>query len=267
MWALIIVFVLICGYIYVDTHIPSRYKLNKSVGWNAYFCVGARGGYFLILGLILTGVVVFYLYTIQFIFNFPLYVGADYSPFTFSEDLLKKRMFGMSYFSLLCLGCTAFVSISQTYTVKNENDTLQARIDAFREIAKDSAIEKILLDSLDKMEDGLMLLISLKSRKVYVGMLDIARFDGLDTNTLVIIPVMSGYRDKDTMTFIVEHNYTDHYDKEGITLTSEPLSVFHFRHVLPFDQIESLSLFNTNTYKKFQESIKEKEKEKETNSN
>ncbi|WP_109391249.1 hypothetical protein [Proteus cibi] len=260
MWALIIVFVLICGYIYVDTHIPSRYKLNKAVGWNAYFCVGAKGGYFLILGIVLTVVIVFYLYVIQFIFNVPHYLGANYSPFTFSGDFLKERLFGISYLSLICLGCTAFVSISQTYTVRNENNALQTRINAFREIAKDSAIEKILLDSLDKMEDGLMLLISLKSRKVYVGMLDIARFDGLDTNTLVIIPVMSGYRDKDTMTFIVEHNYTEHYDKEGITLTSEPLSVFHFRHVLPFDQIESLSLFNTNTYQKFQESIKEKEK-------
>lgn len=260
MWALIIVFVLICGYIYVDTHIPSKYKLNKAIGWNAYFCVGAKGGYFLILGLILTVVIVFYLYVIQFIFNIPYYLDADYSPFTFSGDILKERLFGISYLSLICLGCTAFVSISQTYTVRNENNTLHSRINAFREIAKDSAIEKLLLDSLEKMEDGLMLLISLKSRKVYVGMLDIARFDGLDTNTLVIIPVMSGYRDKDTMTFIVEHNYAEHYDQEGITLTSEPLSVFHFRHVLPFDQIESLSLFNTNTYQKFQESIKEKKK-------
>ncbi|WP_368939999.1 hypothetical protein [Proteus mirabilis] len=260
MWALIIVFVLICGYIYVDTHIPSKYKLNKAIGWNAYFCVGAKGGYFLILGLILTVVIVFYLYVIQFIFNIPYYLGAGYSPFTFSGDILKERLFGISYLSLICLGCTAFVSISQTYTVRNENNTLHSRINAFREIAKDSAIEKLLLDSLEKMEDGLMLLISLKSRKVYVGMLDIARFDGLDINTLVIIPVMSGYRDKDTMTFIVEHNYAEHYDQEGITLTSEPLSVFHFRHVLPFDQIESLSLFNTNTYQKFQESIKEKKK-------
>ncbi|OBU12525.1 hypothetical protein [Morganella psychrotolerans] len=259
--AVAIIFVLICGYYYVDTHIPSRYKLNKATGWNAYFCVGAKGIEFLFFGLGLALVIIFYLYTFMFILNIPYYLGAGYSPFTFASDFLGVRMFGMGMLSILCLGCTAIVSLFRTNEVKNENTDLDKRISGFREIAKDSAVEKILLESLDKMEDGLMLLVSLKSRKVYVGMLDIARFDGLDTNTLVLIPIMSGYRDKDTLTFKVEHYYTEHYAKEGITMTSEPLSVFHFRHVLPFDQIESLSLFNVNTYSKFQDALCEKEKQ------
>ncbi|MEY1278382.1 hypothetical protein AB7080_20390, partial [Providencia rettgeri] len=106
-------------------------------------------------------------------------------------------------------------------------------------------------------------------RKVYVGMVDGIRFEGMDINTLVLIPFMSGYREKDTLTFHVEHNYTDHYSQQGINFSSEPLSVFQFRHVLPYEQIESFSLFNVNTYNVFQEVAKEKEikKKSETDSN
>lgn len=61
-------------------------------------------------------------------------------------------------------------------------------------------MENILLESVER---GLLLLVTLKSRKVYVGMIDEARFNQLDTNTLVLIPFMSGYRDKDTLTFVL----------------------------------------------------------------
>jgi hypothetical protein len=259
MWAFIIVIVLICGYYYVDTHLPSKYKLNKSVGWNAYFCVGAKGFEFLTAGVFLAVVLVFYLYIFMFALNIFHYLGAKYEPFTFADDILSRRIFGVSAFSALCLGCTIFVSFKRTDKVRILNNDLKNRIEYFREIAKNSAIENILLESVDRIEEGLLILVTLKSRKVYVGMLDIARFEGVDTNTLVLIPFLSGYRDKDTLTFTIEHDYTEHYIEEGITLTSEPLSVYQFRHVLPFEQIESFSLFNFDTYEKFQSKLKKAE--------
>ncbi|CDH02814.1 hypothetical protein [Xenorhabdus bovienii] len=263
MWAFIIVFVLICGYFYVDTHLPSKYKLNKSAGWNAYFCVGARGFEFLTAGIFLAAVLVFYLYLFMFALNILYYFGVKYEPFTFAGDILSRRIFGINTVLALCLGCTFIVSIKRTAQVRKLNNNLENRIEYFREIAKDSSIENILLESMDRINEGLLILVTLKSRKVYVGMLDIARFEGMDTNTLVLIPFLSGYRDKDTLTFIIEHDYAEHYEKEGITLTSEPLSVYQFRHVLPFEQIESFSLFNFNTYEKFQIAKKEKQVQEE----
>ncbi|KLU17447.1 MULTISPECIES: hypothetical protein [Xenorhabdus] len=259
MWAFIIVLVLICGYYYVDTHLPSKYKLNKSVGWSAYFCVGAKGVEFLIAGIILAVIFVFYLYFLMFVLNILHYFGVEYKPFTFASDFLSQRILGISAFSALCLSFTIFVSIKRTAQVRKLNSDLENRIEYFREIAKDSSIENILLESVDRIDEGLLILVTLKSRKVYVGILDIARFEGMDTNTLVLIPFLSGYRDKDTLTFIIEHNYTEHYREEGITLTSEPLSVYQFRHVLPFEQIESFSLFNFNTYEKFQSKLEKEE--------
>ncbi|EMF6669801.1 hypothetical protein RGI97_002828 [Serratia marcescens] len=258
MWAALIVIVLVCGYHYTKCHLPSRYKQNKAVGWNAYFDVALKGGEFLISGILLACVCVFLMFLLMFVLNILAYLGVPYQKFTFAHDLWKTRFFGMSMFSGLSLACTVFISIGQaSQATKNSKDP-QKRVEIFREIAAHSAVENILLESIEK---GLLLLVTLKSRKVYVGMIDEARFNQLDTNTLVLIPFMSGYRHKDTLTFCVEHNYVDHYQSEGITLTSEPLSVYQFRHVLPVDQIESFSLFNVDTYETFQEIIKQKKEQ------
>ncbi|MEE4407815.1 MULTISPECIES: hypothetical protein [unclassified Serratia (in: enterobacteria)] len=255
MWAALIVIVLVCGYHYTKCHLPSRYKQNKAVGWNAYFDVALKGGEFLISGILLACLIVILMFSAMIALNLLAYLGVPYEKFTFAKDLWSTRFFGLSMFSTLSLGCTVIMSIGQaSQATKNFKDP-QKRVEIFREIAAHSAIENILLESIER---GLLLLVTLKSRKVYVGMIDEARFNQLDTNTLVLIPFMSGYRHKDTLTYCVEHNYVDHYQSQGITLTSEPLSVYQFRHVLPFDQIESFSLFNVDTYETFQEIIKQK---------
>ncbi|HDF2343881.1 TPA: hypothetical protein PC598_003509 [Morganella morganii] len=253
MWAAIVVVVLVCGYQYVDSHLPSKYKLNQAVGWNAYFHVALKGAEFFIQGMLISVVVVCVLYALMWVLNIPTHIRDLYIPFTFADDIMSFRIFGLSMWSSLCLGATILISIGSTIEAREDNESLEKRIKGFREIAKENAIEGIILESLDRMEDGLLLLVTLKSRKVYVGIVDTARFEGMDTNSLVLIPFMSGYRDKDTLSFKVEHNYTLHYAKEGITFDSKPLSVYQFRHVLPYDQIESFSLFNVNTYMKFQE--------------
>lgn len=253
MWAAVIVLVLVSGYYYVDSHLPSKYKLNKAVGWNAYFHVALKGSVFLIQGAALSACIVFLFYLVMWILNIPTYLFDLYRPFTFASDIASFRISGMSTWTALWLTMTILISVGNTVEAQKNNRSPAKRIEGFREIAKDNAIEGIILESLDKVQDGLLLLVTLKSRKVYAGMVDAARFEGMDTNSLVLIPFMSGYRDKDTLSFKVEHNYTSHYAKENITFDSEPLSLYQFRHVLPYDQIESFSLFNVNTYIKFQQ--------------
>ncbi|NHB94197.1 hypothetical protein [Photorhabdus cinerea] len=255
MWAAVVIVVLVCGYVYTNSHLPSRFKQNKAIGWNAYFEVARQGGFFLIAGFCLALTLSCLVFAVMMLLNIPVYFGAKYIPFTFAHDLFNSRLVGMSVFSFLILSFTVLISISASYNAEKDFRNPEKRNGIFKEIASNNAIESLLLESI---ESGLLLLITLKSRKVYVGMVDEARFHHLDTDTIVIIPFMSGYRDKDTLTFCAEHNYADHYRNEGITLTSKPLSVYQFRHVLPLEQIESLSLFNPETYDKFQEVIKDK---------
>lgn len=239
MWAALIVIVLVCGYHYTNCHLPSRYRQSKAIGWNAYFDVALKGGEFLISGILIAALLVVVLY----------------APFTFAHDFLKMQVFGLSMFPAMSIAFTIIVSIGKASEATKNHKDPQKRKAIFEEIAAHSAVENILLESVER---GLLLLVTLKSRKVYVGMIDEARFNQLDTNTLVLIPFMSGYRDKDTLTFCVEHNYVDYYLSQGITLTSEPLSVYQFRHVLPFDQIESFSLFNVETFETFKAGIEGK---------
>lgn len=255
MWAALIIIILVCGYNYTKCHLPSRYRQNRAVGWNAYFDVALKGGEFLLNGVFFSSLLFIILFSLMFILNIPAYFMDEYNKFTFASDFWDVRVFGLGMFSAVCVGWAVVASYIQSSKAKKDYLNPKKRVEIFREIAAHSAIENILLESI---EHGLLLLVTLKSRKVYVGMIDEARFNQLDTNTLVLIPFMSGYRHKDTLTYCVEHNYVDHYSSQGITLTSEPLSVYQFRHVLPFDQIESFSLFDVNTYDTFQEVIKQK---------
>ena len=75
-------------------------------------------------------------------------------------------------------------------------------------------------------------------------MIHTSSFDSADANNVVLIPMLSGYRDSKTLDLIVEHNYSARYAKHDITLTSEPQSALAFRKVILLDQIESLSLFD-----------------------
>lgn len=252
MWAALIVLVLVCGYHYTKCHLPSRYKQSKAVGWNAYFDVALKGGEFLLIGIATACIIIAFIYLGMFILNIPTYLFGWYSPFTFASTFFEMRLFGLSMFSILSMGCTILISVAKSSEATKHHKDPQKRKEMFEEIAAYSSVENIMLESINS---GLLLLVTLKSRKVYVGMVEEARFNQWDSNILVIIPFMSGYRDKDNLTFCVEHNYVDHYISEGITLTSEPLTVYQFRHVLPFEQIESFSLFNVNTFEAFKANI------------
>ncbi|EFB2075646.1 hypothetical protein FIR76_25620, partial [Escherichia coli] len=205
--------------------------------------------------ILIAALLVVVLYAGMSLWNIPAYLFGWYAPFTFAHDFLKMRVFGLSMFPAMSIAFTIIVSIGKASEATKNHKDPQKRKAIFEEIAAHSAVENILLESVER---GLLLLVTLKSRKVYVGMIDEARFNQLDTHTLVLIPFMSGYRDKDTLTFCVEHNYVDYYLSQGITLTSEPLSVYQFRHVLPFDQIESFSLFNVETFETFKAGIEGK---------
>ena len=101
--------------------------------------------------------------------------------------------------------------------------------------------------------------ISLKSRKVYVGIIQSEQFERVDLDNVVIIPFLSGYRDKDTLRIEFDCNYVAVYEKHVIydnefwlddnnlpilILASDTMPRFKdFRLVIRLDEIESIFLF------------------------
>jgi len=97
------------------------------------------------------------------------------------------------------------------------------------------------------MEEGELIWITMKSQRVYIGMIHSATFDSTrsDISNLVLIPMLSGYRDRETLDLRVEHNYSAWYDSHDITLQAGEKSALAYRKVILLNQIESLSLLET----------------------
>ncbi|MDE1476538.1 hypothetical protein [Xenorhabdus bovienii] len=256
--AVLVLVVLVCGYFYTSNHLPSRFKQKEAVGWNAYFDVALHGSLFLLQGVILSILLWLALLLFMVLLNAPLCLGVQYSPFTFAFSILHSSILGLKVPLIFILGLTIVRCISSARSAAKDLSDPEKRRELYREIASHNSVEKILFESI---ELGLLVLVTLKSRKVYVGMIDTSRFESLDTDTVVLIPFLSGYRHKDTLTFQVEHNYATHYFENGITFGSVPLSFYHYRHVLPREQIESISLFDAKTYDVFQSNLKKEEED------
>jgi len=92
-----------------------------------------------------------------------------------------------------------------------------------------------------------MIYITLNSHRVYIGMVHTARCETSSTDNVVVIPMISGYRDRETQRLVVEHNYAAYYQQHWITPVSEPNNALNFRKVILLNQIESLSLFDPAT--------------------
>ena len=94
------------------------------------------------------------------------------------------------------------------------------------------------------MEEGELAQVSLRSGRIYVGMIHTATLEYEKTANIVLIPMLSGYRDAQTMNLRIENNYSRWYAEHDITLDSEPRSAMSFRKVILLNQIESISLFD-----------------------
>lgn len=262
MSAALLVIVLVCGYLYINSHIPSKILFRKSTGWQSYFQVALKGSINLITGcfMLLMGWV--FVFLVMLLFNVPHYFNPNLPIYTFAYDFWDAHIAGIGMPFVALVIATIACSLDESKRAEKELRDPAQRQKIFEEIARCSPVEAILLESLDSNQQ-LLISITLKSRKVYIGMVHEARLEDHDTDTVVIVPFLSGYRDKDTLTFVEEVNYADHYKECGITFTSQPISLKHYRHVIPRDQIESISLFNSAMYAHFKELKSENESKQE----
>ena len=124
-----------------------------------------------------------------------------------------------------------------------------------RAIEKDD-LEKLLLRAAD---EEVPLCVTMDDRKVYVGYV-VEGFDpALGRKSILILPLISGYRDEDTL----EVNFTTFYTylygaREAMDRTAplpaplDYLTAEDFIIVLPVDRIASYRLFDVAAYNKFQ---------------
>lgn len=154
--------------------------------------------------------------------------------------------------------CIKNITASYIYKQKNLAD-----LTAMNEIFKDSPLDRIFFYSLLKKK---VVLISLSSRKVYVGIIK-SMGEPTESNgtnqEISLMPLMSGYREKDTLNIMFTNNYN--YQES----TSESgLKENDFEIVIDSSIIETASLFDFSEYEKINTNMESKhEVEKETTKN
>ncbi|MCV2884955.1 hypothetical protein OE749_09625 [Aestuariibacter sp. AA17] len=90
---------------------------------------------------------------------------------------------------------------------RSEKNGIDAKIFLMKQLVKDSPMDKMLLDASLQIQP---MLFSLSNRKVYVGFVssmgEPTENEGMDQEVR-IVPIMSGYRDTNTLVPVFEHEY------------------------------------------------------------
>ncbi|MGV6392688.1 hypothetical protein ACVN7N_21830 [Escherichia coli] len=248
MGPLVIMVVLVCGFWYTENHYQSRIRHARTNGWTSYFYVAMHGCKFIVQGF----AVIFALYIILWLFSliislphliWPTYGMKDiYSWLTVKEVMNYPLLFAFS------MGMSCLLAYAAGQNARKSLEKEEVRQAAYREMASMDGVESLLVQAID---EDMLIFVTLKSRKVYIGYVAAPRIEHSHTQHLAIIPYISGYRDKDTLRYHEQHRYYELYLAKGITADSEGLNLQHFRHVIPMDQVEAVSLFDTGTYLSF----------------
>ncbi|PHS84666.1 hypothetical protein AAW03_15855 [Aeromonas dhakensis] len=252
MGAFLLFVVLTIGFIYTSRDLEARYKQKKSTNWESYSHMALWGFVFWGLGGVIVSIFWLLLAIVSYIITF---IGCFFSETFIVEWHSKFHDWTMVETSVplcisLIMGAVFAWGVTEDRARKTKEDP-QARLNVIQKIAASDNIQLLLIESSRKQ---LRVMLTLKSRKVYIGFIKQFAHEQVvpGDEDIVVIPLISGYRDKDSLTFHESHSYVTFYDENGIGPDTQPLSLDDFRVVIPREQIESVSLFDAKTYVAFQ---------------
>lgn len=249
MGPLIITVILVFGFWYTENHYPSRIHHARTNGWSSYFYVAMHGCRFVAQGFFLAAAICVAIWFFGEIIIFVVNIFASKNhEWTFMSWVMSKQLMGIPVFIVSSIVVAGFLAYEEGFEARRMMEDEESRQKAYREMASKDAMESLLVQAID---EDMMIFITLKSRKVYIGYVASPRIEFHSTAHLEIIPFISGYRDKDNLRYVEQHRYYDLYLSQKIDFSSTPLNLQHFRHVIPMEQIEAISLFDENTYSCF----------------
>ena len=249
---LLVLFILVLGYQYA-AHIPAeQIKLRRSTGWETYVYLGFHG-----LRLTIIGLFIFCILT------FPLYASAWFLDtilnwFSVSWKLHEK-IFAIAEYELFDgLQIYHIAIVSLAYGI-GQNEVKKRQEENWRQqILHYDGMLRLLMQS---MYISVPVRISLKSRKVYVGIVSQEQFSNAEFDYIFIIPLLSGYRDKDILDVFYDCNYYTVYNKHHLfdddhLNDEEILQLEDFRLAIRGSEIESVALFKLEVSSDFEYYIK-----------
>ncbi|MFW3571256.1 hypothetical protein [Kosakonia cowanii] len=240
--------------------LSDRYQFKRSTGWDAYFLVAAWGTFFVTISwtlcslLSITGFLRWAVNSAIEGFGTDSNVISRVFPLTV-EDATRFRDLKFALCGLLSLAMAYAAGGLKKFWLKNSN----RRIDALVKAVGDNALENMLMEA---SATQMPVIATLKSRKFYVGFVYCPAFEHGTIDFLELLPLLSGYRDKDKLTINITTKYNEHYEKSGILNGKSDLDLSDFRVLIPKAEIETISFFDFDTYTIFKSEEDKEEKSK-----
>ncbi|MEB8292361.1 hypothetical protein ABN150_13295 [Klebsiella oxytoca] len=264
MGTLLLSAILVSGYIFTVTSVSSRYKFKRSDGWGAYFYVATWGTGFCILSWLICSLMGF-LGLIDF---FAQLVGINKDNvktlIPLSADAVAT---GKSLKIAMWVVGTVVLATGCGLLNKFWHACGDHRFKALAKAARNNPLETLAIEASATLSP---VIFTLKSKKFYVGWVIRPPLEHGKIEHMAFIPLLSGYRDKDTLKIVVTTNYDAHYESIGLfgdvvgidgpPRVKSDLSFNDFRVVCPVSEIENLSFFDFETYNHFKAQEEKEEK-------
>lgn len=246
MGAFAVVFILISGYLFVSFSTYQRYITRREDGHRYYFRCGAFGICFSIIGLVLA--------LILDGFDLPSWLlrqlGTSIEQLTSVTKFAESLQDYLSFKFLLGTGLAVIIGPISAILDNFWRNEEKSRASVHQ--TKSPAIERFLFECGSTLQT---VLITLKSRKVYVGLIHDISIESGEVEHFTILPMLSGYRDKDTLALNFNTNYYLHYEKhldeDGEPIDGNGASLYDFIEMIPVSEISHLGSFDIDSYKKF----------------
>ncbi|CAI1631787.1 hypothetical protein [Serratia liquefaciens] len=266
MGTLLLSAILVSGYIFTVTSVSSRYKFKRSDGWGAYFYVATWGTGFCIVSWMICSFMGF----VGLIDFFAQVAGINKNNVKMLIPLSADAVAtGKSLKIALWIVGTVVLATVCGLLNKAWHACGDRRFKALAKAAKNHPLETLAIEASATLAP---VIFTLKSKKFYVGWVIRPPLEHGKIEHMAFIPLLSGYRDKDTLKIVVTTNYDTHYESMGIfgditgmegpPKNDRNLTLNDFRVVCPVSEIENLSFFDFQTYNRFKELEEIEEKKK-----
>lgn len=242
MGVVLVAVALVAGYIFSHQHLSSRYKLSRTDGWHSYFYVAYRGVIFSLVSAALCITIDYFDCISKLLSQYDASLSELNKLFLNTQEIKISAWAGLT---LLLAQISGWISRFYYYKLPARKER------RLQKIVSENHLENFVLEA---SYTQFPIIVTLASRKTYVGLCFGDELTNSEVESVAILPYLSGYRNKDDLTFEDTTNYWNHYQNEGIfDSTHEHLTLNDFRVILPRSEIESYAFFDIDTYIKFKE--------------
>lgn len=238
--------ILVVGYHYARSLPSEKVNLKRSAGWETYVYLGFHGLRFLVMALVIAiilWIVVFLVLNfVDWVFNLSVRIWLQRQVTCILFDDIQVYHVLVAVFAWALCQSEIKDKVEQGNTLIVEN------------IRNYDGLLRLVIEAASTQKP---LRLSLKSRKVYVGLVMEEQFESGDLDYVLIVPLVSGYRDKDTLDIFFDCSYVSVYEKHGLFVgdelsEKELLKLDDFRLAIKVSEIESVSFFEFGVIHEFE---------------